>query len=419
MAQGAATGGTASNVRTRILVAAMAAAMTAACGGGGGGSSDTPLAASAAPAPAGTAAATPVQSASPSSSTPAPASAAAAAAALTAYPAGVANTTLAGNQSVRNVSPLVDGGHAVAWSDASQLAVQKFDPRGMKSGGEIRLAGTFPADAAVTVLPDASIVAAWTDARGVLLRRFDASGAAAGAEIAAVPLASATQPVLLALDDGSIALGWAQVHEGNVRSQHAQRFDAQMRASAAPVDFSPGTPDQNVSLALVAAPGGNFVAGVTHRYQGIGYVQYRIGGRDVGALFDVNAGMPEFNTTLAPLADGRFALWSMGSSGGYMQLLDAGGRALGAATAVAVVPETGVALQDGGWVTVTRQMYGQPTIAQRYSASGAAVGAPVETAPGMSRPLITSSLASGFAMAWNFTGAMGDSDVRTQRVGAQ
>jgi hypothetical protein len=224
--------------------------------------------------------------------------------------------------------------------------------------------------------------------------------------------------VLLALDDGGMAAGWAQVHEGGLGSQHVQRFDAQLRASGSPVDFAPSSADRNVSLTLVAAPDGAFVAGVTHRFQGMGYVQYRIGGRDVGALDDANAGLPEFNTTLAPLADGRFALWSIGSGGAYLQLLDANGSAMGAATALSAAPETGVALADGGWVTVTRQMFGQPTIAQRFDASGAAAGAPVEAAPGMSRPLVTARLASGFAMAWTFTGALGDSDVRTQRIGA-
>jgi hypothetical protein len=415
MAQGATAGGTAFfNVRIRILIAAMAAAFTTACGGGGGGGAiEAPASASAAPAAAGNGPAAPAPSSS-AAAAPAPALATA----LTAFSAEVANTTVAGNQSVRNVSALSNGGHAVAWTSASGLAVERFDANGAKSGGETRVAATLPADAAITVLTDGSIVVAWTDARGVLLQRFDAQGAASGNETIAVPLASAAQPVLLALDGGAIALGWAQVSDGNVRSQHAQRFDAQLRASGSPVDFAAGNPDQNVSLTLIATSGGDFIAGVTHRYQGIGYLQYRIGGRDVGPLFDMNAGLPEFNTTLAALADGRIALWSMGSNGGYMQMLDAGGRPIGAATPVAVAPETAVALRDGGWVTVTRQMYGQPTIAQRFAASGAPVGASVEAAGGMSRPLITSAVTSGFALAWNFTGAMGDSDVRTQRIAA-
>jgi hypothetical protein len=83
------------------------------------------------------------------------------------------------------------------------------------------------------------------------------------------------------------------------------------------------------------------------------------------------------------------------------------------------VPESAAALPDGGWVAVTRQMPGLPNLAQRYDASGAPVGAAIEVAEGMSRPLPTTSMGNAFALAWTFTGALGDADVRTQRIDAQ
>jgi hypothetical protein len=86
---------------------------------------------------------------------------------------------------------------------------------------------------------------------------------------------------------------------------------------------------------------------------------------------------------------------------------------------IPVVPETAVGLADGGWVTVVRQLYGAPSLAQRYDSTGAPVGPAVEMVEGMSRPLAVSNVGNGFALAWSFTGALGDSDVRTQRVDAK
>lgn len=408
MAQGAVQGRTSFNVQTRVLplLAAIATAFLAGCGGGGGGGASD----AAVPLAAATAATPTTAEGQPVSTSPSPA---AQASGLIAAPAEVANTSLAGNQFVQAVSPLATGGYAVSWSDDSAVFVQRYDAQGSRAGGETRLPASNAAQSAIAVLSGGQAVIAAPDARGLVLRRAD--GQAAEAVVAAT--SSAHHPVLQALDDGGVAVGWAESTDSGL-SQHVQRFDSQLRPVGAPIDFTAAGTDRNVSLRLVAAPGGNVIAGVTHRFQGIGYLQFRIAGRDVGPLDNASTGLLEFNTTLAPLADGRFALWSTGSNGGYLQLLDATGQPTGAPVPLAVVPETGVGLADGGWVTVTRQMQGQPTLARRFDAAGRAIGAPVEAAPGMSRPLLTARLASGFAMAWNFNGAMGDSDVRTQRIGA-
>src|SRR5207253_8325424 len=154
--QGAATGGTACNVRIRILLVATAAAMVAACGGGGGSPNET-LAepAAAAVTPVAAAATPPAASAAP------PAAAAPAqASGLVASPADLANTSLPGNQYVRSAAALADGGYAVAWLDGTQLAAQRFDASGAKAGTETHVGASFAPDAAVTVLRDGSIVTA-------------------------------------------------------------------------------------------------------------------------------------------------------------------------------------------------------------------------------------------------------------------
>jgi hypothetical protein len=425
----------------RASIAALALVLSA-CGGGGSGGIEAPTAAQPAP---GT---TPDSAPAPSSTAPAPVPAPApTATGLVAHAADVANTTLAGNQVIRGVGALEGGGHAVAWlsKDASgnaALFVQRYDASGAKAGAETRVDYTIAAqeNPAIAVLRDGSIVVASVGSTpsasgtdwAVFARRFDANGGATGNDVVVATLTEAAppgaarrflaQPVLQALADGGVAIGWASVTQdaqGSVNALHAQRLDAQLDPAGSRVDFAANGVDANLALKFVPLPSGDFIAGTTHRFHGIPYVQFHVGTRDIGPLFDANAGLPELNTTLVPLADGRLALWSTGSAGGYMQMLDAAGRAMAPASAVTPVPESAAALPDGGWVAVTRQMPGLPNLAQRYDASGAPVGAAIEVAEGMSRPLPTTSMDNAFALAWTFTGAFGDADVRTQRIDAQ
>lgn len=430
----------------RASIAALALVLSA-CGGGGSGGIEAPAAAQPAP---GT---TPDSAPAPSSTAPAPGpapsspSVPASATGLVAHAADVANTALAGNQVIRSVGALGSGGHAVAWlsNDASgnaALFVQRYDASGAKSGGETRVDCTIAAqeNPAIAVLRDGSIVVAsvgsTASASGidwaVFARRFDANGGATGNDVVVAtftetaPAGTArqflAQPVLQALADGGVAVGWASVTQdalGSVNALHAQRLDAQLDPVGSRMDFAANGVDANLALKFVPLPGGDFIAGTTHRFHGIPYVQFHVGTRAIGPLFDANAGLPELNTTLVPLADGRLALWSTGSAGGYLQMLDAAGRATAPAAAVTPVPESAAALPDGGWVAVTRQMPGLPNLAQRYNASGAPVGAAIEVAEGMSRPLPTTSMGNAFALAWTFTGTLGDADVRTQRIDAR
>jgi hypothetical protein len=417
-----AAGRTAFHVWKKSSIAALIATL-AACGGGGGA------------APAGTAstaadpAATTMSSSDPASSLPKKTSAATG---LVALAADLANTTLAGNQYVRTVGALDAGGHAVAWASldsagAASLFVQRYDASGAKAGGETHVASNAPAQdhAAIAVLRGGTVVTADIDAStgNLVAHRFDASGAAAGGDVSvAAPAAgeSLAQPVLLALGDGGVALGWASVQagaSGNIQSLHVQRFDAALNAAGAPVDFAAAGANENLSLKLVATPTG-FVTGTTHRFQGISYVRYRIGGTDVGALFDANTAMPEFNTALAPLADGRFALYSIDSSGGYLQLLTPTGHAAGPATRLSVAPLAAVGLPDGGWVTVTNQLYGAPAVAQRFASDASPIGPTVELASAVSQPLASSPVGAGLALAWTSSGTQG-ADVRTQRLDAR
>jgi hypothetical protein len=348
----------------------------------------------------------------------------------------------AGHQTLRSVDALGGGGYAITWlsedpAGGAALFAQRYDAQGAKAGGETRVAYT-PApqeNPAIAVLRDGSVLVAAVQARPdwtVFAQRFDASGAAVGSETIVATQApdaagaavkhSLAQPVLTALDDGGFVVGWASIADDGrtqVFAQHAQRFDASRRPVGTPVDFAAAGADRNLSLRLVAAPGGNFIAGTTHRFNGIGYLQFRIGSTTVGPLDDANAGLAELNTTLLPLADGRYALWSTGSSGGYLQMLDGAGRPTAAAAGVNVVPDTAVNLPDGGWATILRQMPGLPFLAQRFDAAGRPLGDRLALTMGVARPLAASTVGAGFALAWTAATPQGDTNVRTQRVDAR
>jgi hypothetical protein len=428
-------------VTPRFLIAAAALALAACGGGGDGGTTNTTASAStastnlqAAPVPP-----TVQPASSPTSASPK--------AGLAALPATLANTTTAGNQSLRTVAALADGGHAVAWlsQDAAgnaSLYVQRYDAQGAKSGAETRIAYDIAVQEspAITVLANGNVVVASVAARAVpgadpstvnwavFARRFDTNGAQVGAEVivasqledqlAATVRRYLAQPALLALDDGSFVAGWASVEQdyrGKVQALHLQRYGGSGEVAGAQVDFAAAGIDRNLSLKLVAAPGGKYVAGTTHRFVGLGYVVYQVGGHDVGPTFDANAGLPEFNTTLVPLADGRLALWSIGSSGAYLQMLDAAGRPTAPAVMLARLPDTAVGLADGGYATLVREAPEGPVLAQRFDGTGASVGQAIALDTGYAHSQAVMLPGAGFALAWTSAGTQ-DGDVMTQRV---
>jgi hypothetical protein len=438
---------TAFNVTTpRLFLAAMVLALAACGGGGSGGGSGPQSATSSTVSPDTNSQAASLPTAVTST---APTSAAAPTAGLVALPATLANTTTAGNQTLRTVAALADGGHALAWlsQDAAGVAsfyLQRFDAQGAKSGAETRVAyeiGTQETPA-ITVLPNGNAVVASVAARAVpgadpstvnwtvFARRFDVNGAPLGGETVVATLlenqAGATvrrylaQPTLLALDDGNFVAGWASVEQdyrGKVQALHLQRYDGSGQAAGAPVDFAAMGIDRNLALKLAAAPGGNYVAGTTHRFMGQAWVVYRIGGHDVGPTFNADSGLPESGTTLVSMADGRYALWSTGGTGAYLQMLDAAGHVTAPAVMLARLPETAVGLADGGYATLVREALEGPVLAQRFDSAGASVGPAIALDTGYARSsaVMLTGGGAGFALAWTRAGTQ-DSDVMTQHV---
>ena len=407
---------------------AMTVAALAACGGGGGG------------ADPGTSSAVGSAQELKAKATTSPG--------LISQLSTVVNTATAGQQTLRAVGALTDGGYAVVWlsanpadAAASSLYTQRYDAANVKVGTQTLLALDLGAIAnpAVEMLTDGSVVVAYASTRipsatqpsiqttGIYSRRFDATGAAVGTETAtAVATQDATSqvqrfyanPTIASWKGGSYVIGWAFVEKsytGQVPSFQTQRYDAQGVAMAGAQFAIPGAGgDVNTALKLITAGESGLVAATAHRFMGQEYLKYQFaGGAVVGTAFDVDFGLPASATTLLPLSDGRLALWSKNRNGNYLQMLDASANVAGASSTAGALPATAVALGDGGYATLERTTAGDQLSAQRYDASSSAVGAPslIDTA-GWVTPVVA-PLTDGFAIAW--TTASADSDVALQR----
>jgi hypothetical protein len=114
---------------------------------------------------------------------------------------------------------------------------------------------------------------------------------------------------------------------------------------------------------------------------------------------------------LLPLAGDRFVRFTSDSTGTFRQFLDSAGNPVGEATSVAAMPTAANELADGSFVVFTPASGGGFT-AQRFNASGAALGDPVPVDASTAAALTGGSLALG----WSATPPGGDLDVFTGRV---
>jgi hypothetical protein len=438
MAHGS-TGTTAFNVAPRFFTALAIAALTA-CGGGGGATAEPTAAASDTPA-ASSPAPTAVELKAKRFAGPG----------LIAHDAALVNTATAGNQALRIAGALTGGGYSVVWistdgastTTGAHLLMQRYDAAGARSGSETQVAFDFGTQTipAIAVLPDGALMVSHVSSQvpasdpsalqwQVHAQRFDTNGAATGADTVVASFTehpagasvrySLAAPEVLAWKDGSYAVAWASAQEdyrGKVQAFHLQRFDVQGRTSGATFDFGNGGIDQNLSLKLIATDAGKFIAGITHRFQGQLYAIFNVeGGAAIGPLYDAQLGLPAQESRLVPLADGRLALWSRNASGPYLRVHDAAGNMTGAATAIASLPESAVALNDGGYATFSRTAQSDPLVAQRFDSALAAVGDPIQIATGGAVPSMTRLFGAGVALAWTAPSAAGDTDVMAQKI---
>ncbi|RAK57277.1 hypothetical protein [Phenylobacterium deserti] len=320
------------------------------------------------------------------------------------------NTSTAGLQTAPAVATLADGSYVVVWQDetSTNIRAQRFDASGDKLGDEFRVNSTTAnaqSDPAVIGLKGGGFVIAWTtvpDAaspifKDVLSQLFDATGDKVGGEQQNPggpwpgPHTSAS---VSALEDG-----------GYVVTINDHQLD---------VD----TPDPDV---------------YGHRYDAAGKL--------VGEPFLVNApsSLEERNPSSAGLKDGGLVVvWdlqidSIHTGKIFVQRLDADGEKVGGevllsetAGYLASSGRSVAGLADGGYVVLWKAEESRELFAQRFAASGAKVGSPIEigmnTDGSHSSPSVVGLPDGGFAVTWlsrqYFGGGSPDDGVHLQRFSA-
>lgn len=421
---------TSAYVITRFSLA-MAIAALGACGGGSGGES-SPLSSrsssSAAPSTEQT-----LNQRSPRNP------------GLVAQDPSVVNTATAGDQKVRAVGALADGGYTVAWlsedgsASGRSLYLQRHDAAGAKVGAQTLLPFSFePSSVAIAVRSDGGVAVAygstrspspsepWIVSSGIYTRLFDASGTPVGGETEVVAIVQnqnaartlyyVADPAILSWENGNFVVGWANIREdytGKVPEFQTQRYDSQGQAVGS--RFSVGGGDIGTSFELAAAPGGGYLVSTFRRVAGDLYVRFTQ--VDLGhtvALPYTEHGLPA-KSILLPLKQGGYVLLSGGDGPAHSQMFDANGNAVGNPTQLSSLPSSASALRDGGYVVFWGTSGAERLSAQRYDSTGAALGDPFDADTDGAVPAFASLSGGGLALAWSATSPAGDLDVVTQR----
>ncbi|MBA3773052.1 MAG: hypothetical protein H0X13_11345 [Ramlibacter sp.] len=404
----------------------MAAAALSACGGGGSGSEGSP--------PGSGLNSQEVQSAKASKSP-----------GLLASGAGTVNMAGDGDQHVRAVGALADGGHTVAWlteatpGGAASMSLQRFDAAGAKLGAQVDIAlDVDPTSVALAVHGDGGVAAAyratrspspaepWIVSSGIYVRRFDAGGAPLGGETEVVSVVQnqagartlyyVADPAIVSWQDGSFVIGWASIREdytGRVPEFQTQRYDGQGQPVGA--RLSVGSGDANTSFKLTAVPAGGYLVSTFRRVAG--ELHARFSQVDLGhtiALPYTADGLPA-HSILLPLARGGYVLLSAQDGAASSQLFDGNGNVAGAARALASLPTFAGALADGGFAAFWASAGTEQVVAQRFDGTGAAVGELLHIDTDGAVPQAAGTRDGGLALAWSAAGPGGDLDVMTQR----
>jgi hypothetical protein len=407
-----------------IFMTLAATLLLVACGGGDG--SATPAAASLNAQRAGNAAPT-------------------AGPALIAENASIVNTTTAGQQQLRTIGAVQDGGYTVAWISAEAPFLQRYDDAGIRLGGETPIALTIAADNQPTlsaaidstklaVLGDGSIAIAYrvirsaAQSNGTVLvsqaayvQRFDANGNLVTGETQVSP----TQPLvgprspligdvrITALADGGYVVGWTvasfSAQFGSLSVLSLQRYDSQGQ----PVGGVAGLglfPALNFSITADAENGYTVVASqLDPSFNPLVSVVHFSSDQTSTQLL---AASPGTTALLLPLQD-RLLLFVNAPAGGYEQVLDRQGNPIGARTPITATPVVAAELADGSYVLV--EPGNGAFIARRFDSRDNPVGRSFTVRTGGAAPQIAALAQDGFALAWAGPGTSGDTDVFTQR----
>lgn len=359
---------------------------------------------------------------------------------LAAEPVQRVNTLLAGEQSLRALGALADGGHALAWrTGESGWALQRYDASGAPVGGETPIAfAGLPshvlAGAAAAVLPNGHVVLAYVDAReaqqpmapplleiGVYVRRFDATGRQVQDETVVTRFVDRPhsrspgfgQLSALALADGSFVVAWAFISPSSVTIRHtffAQHFDASGRAVGAARTLgrpaSPGT----ASYRLSADAWGGYSAALQQQDESYqpDHSLHHFGAQ--GSAIRLAPAAP--GATLLALQGGRLVRFDQDAEGPYLQLSEVGLEP-GPRIAISTLPVAARELADGRFAVLWPAGHGLRV--QVFDSDATPLGPAVATAATEPRPPLAALGDGGLVLGWSAGLRIGDADVYAQR----
>ena len=326
------------------------------------------------------------------------------------------NTFTTGDQQDPHVATLDDGGWVVVWTSANQdgasngVYMQRYSSEGARIGGEVKVSSTDTNnanDAVVTSLENGGWVVAWeadgVDAPsdfGILSQRYNADGSAAGGETVVNITTSFTQfdadvATISAGTPGFPTGGYVVVYTSDVADGSSDGIVLQRFATD-------GTPVGGEIVVNTVTAGNQSTADVTVLNNGLIAVTYFNPGDAVAArvfnpdgteaVAEFKVGNPTDNgqqPAIASTADGGFVIvWEDntgrdGSGQGIVaQRYDATGTAVGGSFVVneQISSTQGepdvIGLTDGRFVVTWRDFFngvdgsGDATLAQVYSATG-------------------------------------------------
>nr|CAM76811.1 HEMAGGLUTININ/HEMOLYSIN-RELATED PROTEIN [Magnetospirillum gryphiswaldense MSR-1] len=353
------------------------------------------------------------------------------------------NNTVSGDQSVRSVTGLADGGFMVVWHDAGLdtngygIYARRYDAAGTAVTNEIRLNDTIALaqkEPAIDVLANGGLVVAWQtmtgdgDGNGIAVRRFDSSGTALGTEtiVNTTVAGEQTQPQVVALANGGYVVGWASANKDGAGMAAVVRvFDAQGNAVSGEIQANTYTSGDQSALMLTALAGGGFQAAWVSPGQdgaagGIYAQRFNADGTLAGGrvltgstgndsatitshfnLVDGGAGNDSFTTTAA-LATGG-ATFIGGSGTDQITITDAVSDTTGAINALHGIEKVVLGHSGSGGQTITLNA---ETVIGAIDASAATAGVILNAAARTNATTLT-----GGSGADTLTGGSGGADV--------
>ena len=369
---------------------------------------------------------------------------------LSAQDEQLVNTTTLNDQSAPCIVKLASG-YVVVWQSLQppagytdqhfpagyEIYMQRYSDAGVALGGEVHvnsIAFNDQVQPTVVALADGGFLIAWASAReqavqnfdyGVYLQRFDAAGNWVGSEthVNDFYFLNQDKPSIAALSGGGWVVTWtSDTQSPNPPGVYAKIFgaDGLVIGDDVRVDTSTSSLRSNSTVAGLA-DGGYLIA-----WDGNGDIhaqRFDAHGAAQGAATLVNSTVGDFQSApaLSALADGGYVVtWQSsgqdGSDAGvFMQRYDASGAAVGTETQVntttagAQGSPTVTALSDGGfvvaWESSGQDGSGFGVYAQRYDASGQAVGTETQVNSGtfsdQMAPAIAATADGGFVATWS------------------